>query len=345
MKLTLLRSFLLLLLFNSLRTEAQQDINYSQFYELPLLRNPALAGIFNGNVRFTASYRNQWESITAPYRTMALGTEVKFFKGLSAGDFITAGFQLTNDVAGDSKLKRTQFFPVLNYHKLLNEETNAMIALAFMGGYVSESFDPGKLRFDDQFVNGSYSASNPTNQTFSTTGFNYFDASTGISFSSFINNNAKFYIGAGLYHFTNPSLSFMNDSEITLNKKWVFNTGLSAYTNTYNRIVIYADYFMQGGDRLAQGGFLFSHNFDHTGDNARLSLSGGAVYRWKDALIPVVKINTEKLSIGLSYDVNTSKLKTASNYRGGFELTLSYIDLWNGKNSDARKVECPINIW
>ena len=102
---------------------------------------------------------------------------------------------------------------------------------------------------------------------------------------------------------------------------------------------------MQGGDRLAQGGFLYSHNFDHTGDNARLSLSGGAVYRWKDALIPVVKINTEKLSIGLSYDVNTSKLKTASNYRGGFELTLSYIDLWNGKNSEARKVECPINIW
>ena len=345
MKLTLLRSFLLLLLFNSLRTEAQQDINYSQFYELPLLRNPALAGIFNGNVRFTASYRNQWESVTAPYRTMALGTEVKFFKGLAAGDFITAGFQLTNDVAGDSKLKRTQFFPVLNYHKLLNEENNTMIALAFMGGYVSESFDPGKLRFDDQFVNGSYSASNPTNQTFSTTGFNYFDASTGISFSSLINNNAKFYIGAGLYHFTNPSLSFMNDNEITLNKKWVFNTGLSAYTNTYNRIVIYADYFMQGGDRLAQGGFLFSHNFDHTGDNARLSLSGGAVYRWKDALIPVVKINTEKLSIGLSYDVNTSKLKTASNYRGGFELTLSYIDLWNGKNSEARKVECPINIW
>ena len=345
MKLTLLRSLILLLLLNNLRTEAQQDINYSQFYELPLLRNPALAGIFNGNVRFTAAYRNQWESVTTPYRTMALGSEVKFFKGLAAGDFITAGFQLTNDVAGDSKLKRTQFFPVLNYHKLLNEENNTMIALAFMGGYVSESFDPGKLRFDDQFVNGSYSASNPTSQTFSTTGFNYFDASTGISFSSLINNNAKFYIGAGLYHFTNPSLSFMNDNEIRLNKKWVFNTGVSAYTNTYDRIVIYADYFMQGGDRLAQGGFLYSHNFDHTGDNARLSLSGGAVYRWKDALIPVVKINTEKLSIGLSYDVNTSKLKTASNYRGGFELTLSYIDLWNGKNSEARKVECPINIW
>ena len=345
MKLTLLLPFFILLLLINLRTEAQQDINYSQFYELPLLRNPALAGIFNGNVRFTAAYRNQWESITAPYRTMALGTEIKFFKGFSPGDFITAGFQLTNDVAGDSRLKRTQFFPVLNYHKLLNEENNTRISVAFMGGPVSESFDPGKLQFNDQFVNGAYSASNPTSQTFSTTGFNYIDMSTGVSFSSLINNNAKFYIGAGLFHFTNPSLSFMHDNEIRLNRKWGFNTGLSAYTSTYNRIVIYADYFMQGGDRLAQGGFLYTHNFDHTGDDALLSLSGGAVYRLKDAVIPVIKINTNKLSIGFSYDVNTSKLKTASNYRGGFELTFSYMDFWKGKNSDSEKVECPINIW
>jgi hypothetical protein len=137
----------------------------------------------------------------------------------------------------------------------------------------------------------------------------------------------------------------MDNNEVRLNKKWVFNTGLSAYTSTYNRIVIYADYFMQGANRMAQGGFLYTHNFDHTGDDAKLSLSGGAVYRWKDALIPVIKINTNKLSIGLSYDVNISKLRTASQYRGGFELTLSYLDLWGGSNKDADKVHCPVNIW
>ena len=171
---------------------AQQDINFSQFYELPLLRNPALAGIFNGNVRFTAAYRNQWESVTTPYRSMAVGAEVKFFKGLAPGDFVTAGLQVTNDAAGDANLKRTQFMPVINYHKLLSEEKNTYISVAFMGGTVSESFDAGKLRFDDQFVNGTYSSSNPTSQSFKNTGFNYLDASTGISFKSLINNNLKF---------------------------------------------------------------------------------------------------------------------------------------------------------
>ena len=345
MKLTIQRYFILLFLINSLAAHAQQDINFSQFYELPLLRNPALAGIFNGNVRFTAAYRNQWESVTTPYRTMALGAEVKFFKGLSPGDFITTGLQITNDVAGDSKLKRTQFLPVLNYHKLLNEEHNTFIALAFMGGPVNESFDPGKLQFDDQFVNGAYSASNPTSQTFSKTSFSYWDASTGLSFTSLINNNVKIYFGAGLFHFTKPKLSFMTDNDITLNKKIVFNTGLSAYTNTFNRIVIYADYFMQGANRMAQGGFLFTRNFDPDGDNSKLSVSGGAVYRYKDAIIPVIKLNTNKMGIGLSYDVNISKLTTASQYRGGFELTLSYSGLWNAENAAAEKVHCPINIW
>jgi type IX secretion system PorP/SprF family membrane protein len=276
---------------------------------------------------------------------MALGAEVKFYKGLSPGDFITTGLQITNDVAGDSKLKRTQFLPVLNYHKLLNEEHNTFIALAFMGGPVNESFDPGKLQFDDQFVNGAYSASNPTSQTFSKTSFSYWDASTGLSFTSLINDNVKIYFGAGLFHFTKPKLSFMSDNAITLNKKIVFNTGLSAYTNTFNRVVIYADYFMQGANRMAQGGFLFTRNFDPEGDNSKLSISGGAVYRYKDAIIPVIKLNTNKMGIGLSYDVNISKLSTASQYRGGFELTLSYSGLWNAENAAAEKVHCPINIW
>ena len=68
-------------------------------------------------------------------------------------------------------------------------------------------------------------------------------------------------------------------------------------------------------------------------------------YRWKDALIPVVKLKSDKLSIGLSYDVNISKLSTASAYRGGFELTLTYSDLWNAEKIEASKVKCPVNLW
>jgi len=73
-----------------------QDINFSQFYELPLLRNPALAGIFAGDIRATSAFRSQWQSVTVPYRTMALGLEYKKPICRNSNDFITLGFQATN---------------------------------------------------------------------------------------------------------------------------------------------------------------------------------------------------------------------------------------------------------
>src|SRR5436305_12477849 len=96
--------FLLPLLLPVDNLQAQQDLHFSQFYEFPLLRNPALAGIFNGNFRFTAGYRNQWQSVTVPYRTMIVSGECKVLGGLNTGDFVTAGLQATTDIAGDSKL-------------------------------------------------------------------------------------------------------------------------------------------------------------------------------------------------------------------------------------------------
>ncbi|HRF17259.1 MAG TPA: type IX secretion system membrane protein PorP/SprF, partial [Chitinophagaceae bacterium] len=41
-----------------------QDIHFSQFFEAPLLRNPSLAGIFTGDIRVQAVYRDQWNSVT-----------------------------------------------------------------------------------------------------------------------------------------------------------------------------------------------------------------------------------------------------------------------------------------
>jgi type IX secretion system PorP/SprF family membrane protein len=326
-------------------SNAQQDIHFAQFYELPLLRNPSLAGIFNGKTRFTMAYRNQWESITTPYRTMALGTEVKVLKGIAEGDFMTLGFQITNDEAGDSKLKRTQFLPVINYHKLLNEEKSTLLSLGLMGGIVSESFDPTQLKFDDQFVNGSYNSANPTSQIFSKTSFRYWDASLGLSLSSLINENTKFYIGASLFHFNNPYVAFMINNVDKLSKKWGLNAGATIKTNTDGKFVVYGDHFRQGANRITQIGFLYSHNFVPDDEETQLTASVGAVFRWKDALIPVTKLTRNKLSLGLSYDTNISSLKNASKFRGGFEMTLSFIDPFNKENVDVDKTKCPTNIW
>src|SRR5204862_6491965 len=125
-----------------------QDINFSQFYEVPMLRNPALAGIFSGDYALTSAYRNQWQSVTTPYRTYAVGFEYKKSTRQNSNDFFTIGLQGTNDIAGDSRLRRTQVFPVLNFHKSLNSERDTYLSAGIMGGPVMQRFDPSQLTFD-----------------------------------------------------------------------------------------------------------------------------------------------------------------------------------------------------
>lgn len=319
-----------------------QDINFSQFYELPLLRNPALAGIFNGDIRATSAFRSQWQSVTVPYRTIGLGLEYKKPLGRNSNDFITIGFQGTNDIAGDSRLRRTQLFPVINYHKSLDSEKDTYLSAGIMGGAVMQRFDPSKLSFDDQFVNGSYSSTNPTKQVFTNTGFTYWDAAVGLNFSSIAGQNTRYYVGVGLFHFTKPKVAFQKQYDIVLNPKWVVNAGLSVPTSDVNKLIVYGDYFMQGGSRQIQGGLLFSHDLTPDLENQKIAISGGAFYRWNDAFMPVIKLDYYQFGVGITYDVNISKLKSASQYRGAYEITLSYKAFRNGnENSSANKVRCP----
>ncbi len=336
----LLRNQLLICLLLITASAKSQDINFSQFYELPLLRNPALAGIFAGDIRVTSAFRSQWQSVTTPYRTLGLGMEYKKPVGRS-NDFITLGMQLTNDIAGDSRLRRTQIFPVLNYHKSLSGEKDTYLSAGLMGGPVIQSFDPSKLSFDDQFVNGSYSPSNPTKQVFTNTSFTYWDAAVGLNFSSTAGESTRYYVGLGLFHFTKPKVAFQKQYDIVLNPKWVVNAGLSAPLGDANKLIVYADYFMQGGARQIQGGLLLSRDLAGSDENLKTTISGGAFYRWNDALVPVIKLDYNQFAVGITYDVNVSKLKTASQYRGAYEITLSYKAFRNSVNSSADKVRCP----
>jgi hypothetical protein len=65
----------------------------------------------------------------------------------------------------------------------------------------------------------------------------------------------------------------------------------------------------------------------------------GTWYRFNDAVIPYMGLEFADWHFGLSYDVNTSSLKAASNSRGGIELSLIYIKKPTDPN--AKKLNCP----
>lgn len=317
-----------------------QDLTFSQFYEQPLLRNPALAGVFTGDVRIAGVHRSQWQSVTVPFQTSALSVEVKF--PTKWDDWVTIGLQATHDIAGDVKMKRTQLLPVVNYHKSLSGNKDDFLSVAFMAGPVNSQFDPTKVRMGDQFVNGSFDPNNPTQQVFSRTGFTYWDAGAGITFNSGFGEDSRYYVGAGVFHFNRPKVAFYsNNTSTTLQNKFVLNAGVNLATTEVNRFIMFGDLFLQGGHRQFLGGMLYQTELSRTYDEEQgVNFSVGGFYRWNDAFIPVVKLDVHNISFGLSYDVNVSKLTTASNWRGGFEFTASYTATFTGRSMEADKVRC-----
>jgi len=332
--------FVLIVLFLGTQLRAQ-DFTFSQFYEKPLLRNPALAGIFNGDIRISGAHRSQWGSVTVPYKTTALSVENKLPIG-NANDFVTIGVQMTSDIAGDVKLKRTQMFPVLNYHKSINGEKDSYLSLAFMGGIATSQFDPTLMKLADQFRNGSYNSYNATEQKVEANGYNYWNASTGLSYSSSV-GDTKFYVGAALYNFNKPKVGFNSTSDdVHLDERYSFNAGINLSISNYGRIIVFADHMRQGKNRQVLAGLMYGRDIvEYYDDPTPFTIYFGSFIRLGDAVIPMIKGERKNVSMAISYDANTSKLHVASNWRGGFELTLLYKAFLRTSSSTLDKTRCP----
>ena len=297
-----------------------QDIHFSQFSEAPLWRNPSLAGIFTGDVRVQAVYRDQWNSVTNAYRTGSMNAEYKLPVG-KVNDFVTVGMQVLYDRAGTIGWTSTHVLPALNYHKSLSTQNNRYLSLGFMGGLVQRRFDPSKMTTNSQYDNGGLGENLVNSQ------YSYLDGSVGMSYNSNLNFNPDntFYIGAAYHHFNRPNNSFYRNATIELHPKWVFSGGLKLGVSDYAYLTVQADHSRQGGFAETMAGIMYGLKLGEDPDNPAYTLHAGSFLRWNDALIPVIKIDYTPFSVALSYDVNISKLKPSSYGRGGFELSVSYI--------------------
>lgn len=333
--------FILFFLFSWLSfTGYAQDFTFSQFYEQPLLRNPALAGVFNGDLRVSMAYRDQWGSITVPFRTTSLSIEHKIPLN-NQYDVLTIGSQMSMDGAGDIRLKRTQLLPVVNFHKSLDGEKDTYLSLAFMGGPVSSQFDVSQLKLGDQFVGGSYNPSNSSMQPITNSSYSYWDLSTGLCFSSQIGSQARFYLAAGLAHFASPVIHSVTGSQSgALAPRFSLNFGSTALVGERGHIIALGDYFTQNGNHQLLGGVMYGLEVGEYDNEDPSLLYVGSFLRWGDALIPAVKLEFNHMTIGISYDVNVSKLKVVSNWRGGLEVTACYRGFLKIRSSTLDRVRC-----
>ncbi|MEJ7627491.1 MAG: PorP/SprF family type IX secretion system membrane protein [Ferruginibacter sp.] len=318
-----------------------QDIHFSQFFEAPLLRNPALAGIFSGDIRFQSVYRTQWNSVTVPYQTGSLNGEYRLPIG-QKDDFLTLGGQVLYDKAGTIAMTSTHLLPVINYHKSLRSDRNMYVSLGFMAGWVQRRIDRSRITTNNQFDGTGYNPGLGDGENFLKNNYSYFDGSVGMSFNSQVGENEdnNFFVGLAYHHFNKtPRISFYS-AQNEMTPKWVGSVGVRMGINDYGYFTLHGDYSKQGSYTETIGGALYTWKVDEM-DDPKYQLHVGAFIRWKDALIPVCKLDIKPLSLSVSYDVNISSLKSASQGRGGFEIGIAYQKYLDRYNSSSEGVRCP----
>ncbi len=314
-----------------------QDIHFSQFFESPLLRNPSLAGLFKGDYRAQAVYRDQWNSVTNAYRTGSLNGEYKMPVG-KGNDYVTAGLQLLFDKAGTIGWTSAHLMPVFNYHKSLSSDRNRYLSLGFMGGLVNRWFDRSKMTTNSQYDGLG------DGETFPTSSFSYADGSVGMSYNSALDDNPdnNYYLGVAYHHFNRPRQSFYRNAAIELNPKWVFSGGLRFGVADNAYVTLLADHSRQGAFAETVAGGMYGLKIGADPDNPDYIIHAGTFLRWNDALIPVLKLDYRPFAVTLSYDVNISNLQTSSYGRGGFELAVSYTGFISRLDkSSLNSVLCP----
>jgi type IX secretion system PorP/SprF family membrane protein len=313
-----------------------QDLHFSQFFEAPLLRNPSLAGIFAGDIRVQAVYRDQWNSVTTAYKTVSLNSEYKMPIG-RANDFVTVGMQMLQDRAGTISWVSTHVLPAINYHKSLSDERTKYLSVGFMGGWVQKRFDRSKMITNSMF-NGTGDGENLLQPQYS-----YWDASAGLSYNSQLNDNPEnnFYVGVALHHFNKPKNSFYRDPRRELTPKTDISAGVRFSVTEWSYVTVQANHSRQGPYRETIAGGLYGVKLGDEVDNPKYTVHGGLLLRVNDALIPMIKVDYRPFSFSFSYDVNTSQLNTSSYGRGGFELGVSYAGFTDRDNSSLNAVVCP----
>ena len=316
-----------------------QDIHFSQFESSPLNLSPAQTGDFDRDFRAVMNHRNQWQSVTVPYLTIAASFEGKTYKISSIEpDFIAYGLLLNADKAGDGNLGTTQLKFSTAYHHLFRGNMLQSMAFGLNVGYNYQSIDYTKFYFGSQFNGFQYDKNLYSGEVFQSNKLSFWDFSTGLQVSGKM-DTIGFTFGIVYNHLNHPQQSFNDIPQSKLDGK--FNTYLfvSWKLNTNNYLLPSLIYYRQGVLNEMDFGGIFKH---HTQQLAFPNIYAGGWIRWKDAAIVKAGFDYRNVTFGISYDINYSKLYVASRGYGGYEISVIYQFDKNIKSDMPYLHHCPV---
>jgi type IX secretion system PorP/SprF family membrane protein len=316
-----------------------QDIHFSQLNRATYQINPSLTGTFLGNVKAEMNWKDQWQSINNTFRTYGASAEYSFgkngFKRKTV--FYATGLHFFKDVSGDVDLGNTQIG--LDFSILVKTTRSSRLSLGVQANSSRVGIDPSKMKWGSQYNGLNYDPAIFNGEGFGFAPFSYGDVNAGLTWWYHKKDNnmvalsaSNARVGVAIYHINRPKYAlFQKDNKLPM--RFVFHSDV--ILPLHETLYLYPTLLFQYQNKQSElvFGTLFKYILrpasKFTSHTSERSFSGGANVRITnviDAIIPQFYFNISNFSIGMSYDVNVSKLHTYSNFRGGFELSLRFIN-------------------
>lgn len=332
----------LLAVHGSWLAASSQDLHFSQFFNTPLLTNPANTGFIpDGDYRIGINYRNQWASVTPyPYKTMSAFGDWQTMQNSDNTGWLGVGGVILRDVAGTSVLTSTKIYGSIAYHQMI--DAGSLVSLGFNVGWANKRINTTNLTFPSQW-NGKFFDAHQTGTApkLDDNNISYLDMQVGMNYAYFPSNNIYLNAGVSAMHVNRPKESFFTEEPGVNNRVPVRYTAfLNGSFKLNDRVIVNPNIYgsLQANAYEIVGGL--NAHYNASGDGEKV-LIAGVYYRYKDAFIPMVGLAFKDLTFTFSYDVTSSPLSNFNGSRGGFEFSLIKQGVVDRYMGNRRESMCP----
>jgi type IX secretion system PorP/SprF family membrane protein len=315
-----------------------QDLHFSQYFNTPLLVNPANTG-FNPDYDFRAgaNYREQWGSLGGnPYRTMSAWGDVKLFTDRFENGWVGVGASLLKDIAGSGSLSSTGGYASMAYHQMLGY--NSLLSGGFSLGFMNKRIDFTKLTFDNQWNGRFFDITVPSNEPFAYNSATYLDLNVGMNYAYFASENVYFNAGISVMHLNTPRESFFESSVSDSRVQRRYTAFVNSNIKIQNIWIVNPNIYVSKMGNAWETVLGINANRDLSGDGTK-QLVLGLYYRSNDALIPMLGYEINDLRFTFNYDATVSTLGQQNGTRGAYELSIIKSGVF--PSSAGRSVRCP----
>ncbi|HPE56121.1 MAG TPA: PorP/SprF family type IX secretion system membrane protein [Bacteroidales bacterium] len=308
-------------LFLGFQVTNGQDIHYSQMYATPLYINPGFTGNQECDYRAAVNYRQQAASFTVPFETYTAWGDTRFYpKFLHQRGWVGVGAHLYYDNAGDGDLKKVQGMLFLNYTQGFNADNSIYGSLGIGLGVTNRSIVAQNLIFNDQWndqlLQWNLGSTSADLGLIKNSSIFYPDLNVGLVFHQLVDENWMYEVGGSISHITRPEETFFGTNNNRVERKYIGHFTLQRILSEYWLIKPEIYFISQQGVQET----IFGANLVYSA--IELKLHGGLWHRLGRDVIPMLGVEYNKFTLMFSYDVNVSKQRLASQYQGGFELSL-----------------------